>query len=93
MVQEVQSSWGACMSLDVPDGTGHLPTLRSVGIQNLVEVTSHGFAQFSYNDRGELIELSGHRCTMTADRDGRVLMGAFPDDLVAQDLPSGGTSS
>lgn len=38
-----------------------------------------GLAQFAYNDAGELIELSGYRCTVLADRHGRLLIGAYVD--------------
>jgi len=67
-------------------GIRNLVDVASHEVMTIAGSTSHivrfrdgGFTQFAYNDRGQLIELSGCHCTMTADRAGRVLVGAFGD--------------
>jgi len=60
-------------------GISDLSSIESYAVNRIANSTSHyvrflngGDLRFAYSDRGELLELSGHRIRFTISEDGRV---------------------
>lgn len=67
-------------------GIGNLVEVRNHEIVRVAGMTSHtvtyhdgGLLRFAYNDRGELIELSGQKVRVHIDKQGRMTVAARAD--------------